>query len=119
MVVSSGGIPDRGLSSLSTPSDDYSDIGTAIAELHEILVKKNEDYRVTSGEFSNFHFAGDVSGMSVHDVMMAQIGIKIGRIKGLKNGLSRDTNFESLEDSIRDLAGYAVLLYAYTRGLNA
>lgn len=88
----------------------------ALEELSYTLNSKNADYRVTSSEFSNFHFAGDVAGLPARDVMLAQIGIKLGRLKGLLDRKS-DPNWESIEDTIKDLAGYAVILYAYQLSL--
>jgi len=91
----------------STPSF----IRDALDELTLTLALKNSDYKI-DGEFSNFEFAADVAQLEVVDVMMTQIGIKLGRIKGtIKNQL--DYNYESLGDSVRDLAGYAVIMYAY------
>lgn len=108
-----------GTSSPEGPSRaEFSYIQLALDELGTVLTKKNSDYKVTSSEFSNFSFASDVSGVPSQDIILAQIGIKIGRIRGLLNGLSSETNFESLDDSIKDLAGYAVILYAYRKMLN-
>lgn len=125
MVVSSGGIPDEAWSTPYRPSKEAPLpqaeveksywIKWALMELEQTLTQKNDDYRVTEGEFSNFYFASDISGVSARDIILAQIGIKIGRIRGLLNGLNTDINFESLEDSIKDLAGYAVILMAHDR----
>ncbi|ATW69410.1 hypothetical protein SEA_OLICIOUS_53 [Streptomyces phage Olicious] len=82
------------------------------------MQRKNSDYKVTSSEFSNFHFAADMAGLSARDVMMAQIGIKLGRLRGLTDG-SKDVNYEALEDTVMDLAGYAVILYAYHLEMNS
>lgn len=83
----------------------------AIEELAETLQSKNQDYRIDS-EFSNFEYAAEVAGVvTTFDVILTQIGIKLGRIRGL----DKDPNNESLEDSVKDLAGYAVILYAYLK----
>ena len=86
-------------------------ITLAMNNLADILATKNSDYKLNS-EFSNFYFAADVAGISASDVMLAQIGIKIGRIKGLTSDPLKDVNYESLLDTYQDLAGYAILLYA-------
>lgn len=85
----------------------------ALAELEIVLSSKNEDYAPT-GEFSNFEEAAKQVGkhMEVEDVMLAQIIIKLTRIRRLRESGAAPNN-ESLEDSYKDLAGYAVLLYAY------
>lgn len=84
----------------------------AIEELAETLQSKNEDYRI-GGEFSNFQYAADSvgGGMDAATVMRVQIGIKLGRILG--QSVSSDFNNESFRDSVKDLAGYAIILYAY------
>ncbi len=94
-----------------TRSDSY--IREALDELTLVLALKNSDYKI-DGEFSNFEFAADVvgAGITVDAVMLTQIAIKLGRIKG--QNTSEDFNFESYMDTIKDLAGYAVLFYAYT-----
>lgn len=89
-----------------------SSIETALANLGSVLQRKNSDYKVTSSEFSNFHFAADMAGLSAQDVMLAQIGIKLGRLRGLLD-TGKDVNYEAIEDTVMDLAGYAVILYAY------
>lgn len=99
-----------------TPAD-LSYIQMALEDLSRVLKNKNADYRPDDYEFSNFSFAAKVSGIDIQGIMLAQIGIKLGRIKGLLNGLNGDVSFESLDDSIKDLAGYAVILYAYRRSL--
>lgn len=85
-------------------------IQKAIEELALTLEGKNEDYRI-DGEFSNFEYAAEVAGVPVEYVLLAQIGIKLGRLKGL--GEKKFVNNESVLDSHKDLAGYAVIAYAY------
>lgn len=104
--------------SSSEPVLPSSFIGLALSNLGSVLQRKNSDYKVTSSEFSNFHFAADMAGLSARDVMMAQIGIKLGRLRGLTDE-GKDVNYEALEDTVMDLAGYAVILYAYHLEINS
>lgn len=83
----------------------------ALEDLGVTLGQKNSDYKI-DGEFSNFEFAGQAAGIPPRRVMMAQVGIKLGRIQGILSS-ARTINNESLLDSFKDLAGYAVILYAY------
>lgn len=83
----------------------------ALEDLGVTLGQKNSDYKI-DGEFSNFEFAGQAAGIPPRRVMMAQVGIKLGRIQGILSS-TRTINNESLLDSFKDLAGYAVILYAY------
>lgn len=91
--------------------EEWSNIGLALDNLKRTLQTKNNDYKLNS-EFSNFYFAADIAGTSAHDVILGQIGIKIGRIKGLLQKNGDDINHEALLDSYQDLAGYAIILYA-------
>ena len=80
----------------------------AIADLNETLAHKNQDYRI-NGEFSNFEFAADNAGVEPDTVMLTQLFIKLGRLKGL----NKNPNNETRLDTYKDLAGYAIILYAY------
>lgn len=91
-------------------SDPNSWINAALSELRFTLESKNDDYRI-DGEFSNFEFASQVTGLTPQDVIGSQLAIKIGRLKGLNR--STTVNHEALIDTYKDLAGYAVILYAY------
>lgn len=94
-----------------------SEVEKALDELRAILVSKNSDYKI-DGEFSNFEYAGSLIGnFSPLDVMMIQVGIKLGRIKGLASSGKGALN-EPLIDSFRDLAGYTTIAYAYIRSVH-
>src|SRR5690242_19067361 len=80
--------------SSSEPELVLSFIDRALTDLGSVLKRKNSDYKVTSSEFSNFHYAADVAGISAREVMMAQIGIKLGRLRGLLD-TGKDPNWES------------------------
>ncbi len=86
-------------------------IREALDELTLTLALKNSDYKI-AGEFSNFYYAHDVAGVGIRDVFLIHIATKLGRIRGLLQS-DRDVNYEAIEDSIKDLAGYAVLMYAH------
>ncbi len=96
-------------------ADETSYITLALDDLYSVLSMKNEDYRI-DGEFSNFEHAAEVvlsltgNPITPDDVMAAQIGIKLGRLKGLPD----DPNNESRLDTLKDLAGYAIILYAFS-----
>jgi|SRR5437867_621487 len=92
-------------------SDPNSWIQGALDELKFTLASKNEDYKI-EGEFSNFEFAAEIAGIEPLDAITSQLAIKLGRIKGLWASENGPQN-ESLVDSYKDLAGYAVILYAY------
>jgi len=91
---------------------DVSPIRHAVYELLDVLSSKNKDYS-SGGDFWNFEFAAEFAGdLTTHDVIMSQLGIKVGRIKTLLEREDMPEN-EPLLDSFKDLAGYAIILYAY------
>src|SRR5690606_18588604 len=94
--------------SSSQQESESSFIGMALTDLGSVLSQKNSDYKI-DGEFSNFEYAAEISGSDTLGVIMTQIGIKLGRLKGLPEEVYN----ESKLDTFKDLAGYAVILYAY------
>lgn len=86
--------------------DPSSYIAASAEHLAETLTKKNSDYAPT-GEFSNFEKAADIAGISVMQLITAQIAIKMTRIEKLLN--TGSVSNEPLLDSFLDLAGYAII----------
>jgi hypothetical protein len=100
--------------SSSEPVSPLSFIEVALTDLGIVLSQKNSDYKI-DGEFSNFEYAAEISGSDTLGVIMTQIGIKLGRLKGLPEEVYN----ESKLDTFKDLAGYAVILYAYALKMEA
>jgi len=109
----------RSEESLSYNENPFSEDGPtwimkAMHDLGLTLANKNADYRI-DGEFSNFEQAAKAvtqltgSLVDTEDAIALQIGIKMGRLEGLP----RDPRNESRLDTYKDLAGYAIILYAY------
>jgi len=80
-----------------------------IGELHD---KKNQDYAVDDNVYSNFEEAAVSGGISVYQVFRTMIGIKLARLNAL-TAKNKEPNFESISDTIIDLAVYACLYAAY------
>jgi hypothetical protein len=95
----------------SLSSDPNSWIEVAVYELLATLASKNQDYRI-DGEFSNFEHTAALVDTTPENVMLTQVGIKIGRLNGLRRS-GATPNHEGLLDTCKDLAGYAIILYAY------
>jgi hypothetical protein len=93
---------------LSSTINPDSWIEAALKYLETTLESKNQDYRI-DGEFSNFTMAAALADTTPTKVILTQIGIKLGRL----HGLSDSPNHEAMLDTYKDLAGYAVILYAY------
>lgn len=74
-------------------------------EIHDL---KNSDYADDFNPYSNFEGAAKIAGLRADEVFQVMIGIKAERLRQLTAG-GKDPNFESLEDTILDLANYAAL----------
>ena len=85
-------------------------------DMQEIATRKAEDYAEVDNVFSNFEFTADIAGVDVDTVFMVMLGTKMARLRELHSGGA--PNFESIEDTLMDLANYAALSVAYTRWNN-
>lgn len=82
-----------------------------IRVIQSLYNRKNNDYAQTDNPYSNFELAASVAGISVEQVFLTLIGVKIARIQELTTG--KKPNFESLQDSRTDLAVYAAIYASY------
>lgn len=79
-----------------------------VAKMEAVMFKKGNDYANTD-RLSNFKLAGGVVGSNAEMNCLHSIGTKVARLGVLLNSTGQPNN-ESIEDSILDLANYAVLL---------
>ena len=87
---------------------------TTVADCIETMKKKNEDYAGSGNPFSNFEVSGSFAGITAVQSILLQIGNKGARLSELLNN-SKTPNNESINDSIKDLINYALLLGAYLK----
>ena len=80
-----------------------------VAKMEATLFKKGNDYANTD-RLSNFKLAGAIAGGSAETNCLNMIATKVARLGVLLNSSGQPNN-ESIEDSILDLANYAVLLH--------
>lgn len=77
-------------------------------KMKQILLSKGDDYANTD-RLSNFKLAGNVSGLNAKLNCLSLIATKVARLGVLLNS-NKEPNNESVQDSVLDLANYAVLL---------
>jgi len=80
-------------------------------ELLDLLKKKNNDYAEDDNCFSNFEYCADKADISVDNVFMVFLAVKLARLKELLSG--KETKNESIIDTLKDMANYAVLFSLY------
>ena len=85
-----------------------------LAEIGALHEKKNHDYASDSDPYSNFTEAAETArGFSGIDAVYAtMIGIKLARLRQLTGG--KVPNNESIADTRRDLATYALIWAAHS-----
>lgn len=79
-----------------------------VEKMRETLLSKGDDY-ANEDRLSNFKMAGAIAGGDAETNCLNLIATKVARLGNLFK--SKDIKNESVEDSILDLANYAVLLY--------
>lgn len=80
-------------------------------EFEEIHNSKSADYAEDDNVYSNFEFAAKYAGVTVEQVFMVLLGVKVARMKELQKG--KTPNNESLLDTYKDHAIYAAIMTAY------
>jgi hypothetical protein len=77
-------------------------------KMGSILLSKGDDY-ANIDRLSNFKLAGNICGLNPELNCLSLIATKVTRLGVLLNSTSKPNN-ESIEDSVLDLANYALLL---------
>ena len=93
---------------MSSTQEERQAISQACDQLKEILLKKNHDYGNSFGE--TFNELGPISGLT-------RFIDKVNRLKELILNDDQEINYESLNDTWLDAAGYAILNYIHTKKL--
>lgn len=78
-------------------------------KMNKVMFSKGDDY-ANEDRLSNFKLAGAISGGNAETNCLNLIGTKVARLGVLINSKGNKPNHESIEDSILDLANYAILL---------
>ena len=83
-------------------------------EAYSLVDLKATDYAEETNYFSNFEFAAKAAGITVDQVFLVMMGIKLARLAQLI-GAGKVPNFESIDDNLLDSINYPGLLKAYRR----
>lgn len=87
-------------------------LSNTFAEALMTVEGKVEDYAEESDSFSNFRFAALAAGVTVEQVLLVLLGIKLARLKTLIVS-DREPNNESIEDTLVDSVNYNGILKSY------
>jgi len=90
---------------------DFDAVLTQMGAVHDA---KNEDYADGENPYSNFEGVARIVGVPVDQVFQTMIGIKMERLRQLV-GTNKEPNFESIDDTILDMANYAAIWLSWRR----
>ena len=82
-------------------------------KIRSIQVSKSHDY-ANIDVLSNFKMAGEICGIGAEKQVLSLIATKVARL-GVLLGSTDNPNHESIEDSMIDLANYAILMIMVNR----
>lgn len=100
-----GGTVLRTLMNIETQEKVFNE---TVEQMRNIMFKKGNDY-ANEDRLSNFKLAGTIAGLNAELNCLSLIATKVARLGVLLNTKGEPNN-ESVEDSLIDLANYAVLL---------
>lgn len=88
---------------------------TVLEECIDLQKRKSQDYQnPNSNIVQAMHYRRGLS--SIHDMISQKLLRAQSLIEPMENGESRDPNFESIEDTYKDLINYASFAVSYIRG---
>lgn len=91
-----------------TKKEQMAHFGYFTGEMKKTLFSKGDDY-ANEDRLSNFKLAGAIAGGDAKTNCLNLIATKVARLGVLIN-TDKEPNNESIDDSILDLANYAILL---------
>ena len=91
-----------------TRTDQEAHIEQFFDKMKDVILRKGNDY-ANEDRLSNFKLAGAICGLSAEQNCLSLIATKVARLGVLLKSNTPAEN-ESIEDSLIDLANYAVLL---------
>lgn len=90
----------------------------ACQDLIEITKRKNNDYCGKEGAqdpFANFRKCEQMGICSVEVGFLTRMTDKFARITSLVSGVDQKVKDEAIEDTLKDLANYSILLAGYLK----
>ena len=86
-----------------------------LQECIDLQIRKSQDYQnPNSNIVQAMHYRRGVS--TIHDMISQKLLRAQSLLEPMENGQLRDPNFESLEDTYKDLINYASFAVSYIRG---
>ena len=85
-------------------------IDKAVEHIHEVLRAKNADYSAEENTFENFIEMAKAADVEVRQTFRLMLAQKLTREK---NVATREARNEPRLDTVRDIAGYAILWLAW------
>jgi hypothetical protein len=93
---------------MSSRNPEFTTLIEKVKATHE---SKSHDYASDNNVFSNFEYAAQVAGITVDQVFMTLIGVKLARLIELLSG--KTPKNESIDDTFLDLTCYSAIWGSY------
>jgi hypothetical protein len=100
-----------------TPKELHEFHASFCDKMGHICKSKGQDYSGETDPFANFK-AVELLGISVEHGFLTRIMDKVMRISNLTDGREPAVLDEKIEDTLTDLANYAILMAGYIRSKN-
>ena len=97
----------------ATQKDVINILEDTLNSLRDTLDKKGKDYSGEEDTFKNFKISAMMLSLPVHTVILSRMGDKFSRLTTILNSGGNNVEDETVEDTINDLIGYAILLKTY------
>lgn len=95
-------------------NDYLKTFGKILNEILRTTERKNSDYAKSNDAFANFRTSAKISGVGVERGILVRMADKFARIENLLFNEAK-VKEESIEDTLIDLAVYAIILTIYRR----
>lgn len=84
-------------------------------EMYNLTERKNNDYAGKEDPFKNFRFCEQFGICSVENGILVRITDKLSRVINLLKGVEQKVIDEKVEDTLKDLAVYSIILLTYLK----
>lgn len=84
-------------------------------DIYELTSKKNSDYAGDEDAFKNFYLISQMSKIKVEEGILVRMTDKLSRVANLLGNRIICITSESIEDTLKDLAVYSLIMILYLR----
>lgn len=95
--------------------DLYQEFEKITVEMLQTMVKKNNDYSEDDDPFRNFRMVENLGISTTEQGFLTRMSDKLSRVANFAKGKEMLVLDEKVDDTLKDLANYSILLLCYLR----